>query len=98
MVADARVRARDRPGFDAGSRAENARRAGEAARMVADAGLVVLAYVEVYVDTPLEVCEQRDPRVCTGGRVPARCTASPASTIRTSRRPTPTWSSTARVR
>jgi bifunctional enzyme CysN/CysC len=72
-------------GFDAGSRAENARRAGEAARMLADAGLVVLValvspyaehrervrrrhaeeelpYVEVYVDTPLEVCEQRDPK------------------------------------
>jgi bifunctional enzyme CysN/CysC len=72
-------------GFDAGSRAENARRAGEAARMLADAGLVVLValvspyaehrdrvrrrhgeedlpYVEVFVDTPLEVCEQRDPK------------------------------------
>jgi bifunctional enzyme CysN/CysC len=72
-------------GFDAGSRAENARRAGEAARLMADAGLVVLValvspyaehrdrvrrrhaeedlpYVEVYVDTPLEVCEQRDPK------------------------------------
>ena len=72
-------------GFDAGSRAENARRAGEAARLMADAGLVVLValvspyaehrervrrrhaeeelpYVEVYVDTPLAVCEQRDPK------------------------------------
>ena len=72
-------------GFDAGSRAENVRRAGEAARMLADAGLLVLvalvspyvahrervrrrhgeedlAFVEVYVDTPLEVCEERDPK------------------------------------
>jgi bifunctional enzyme CysN/CysC len=72
-------------GFDAGSRAENVRRAGEAARMLADAGLVVLValvspfaahrdrvrrrhaedelpFVEVFVDTPLEVCEQRDPK------------------------------------
>jgi bifunctional enzyme CysN/CysC len=72
-------------GFDAGSRAENVRRAGEAARMLADAGLVVLValvspyaehrervrrrhaeeeltFVEVYVDTPLEVCEARDPK------------------------------------
>jgi bifunctional enzyme CysN/CysC len=72
-------------GFDAGSRAENVRRAGEAARMLADAGLVVLValvspyaehrdrvrrrhgeedlpFVEVYVDTPLEVCESRDPK------------------------------------
>jgi bifunctional enzyme CysN/CysC len=72
-------------GFDAGSRAENSRRAGEAARMMADAGLLVLvalvspyaehrkrvrerhaedglAFVEVFVDTPLEVCEARDPK------------------------------------
>jgi bifunctional enzyme CysN/CysC len=72
-------------GFDAGSRAENVRRAGEAARMLADAGLVVLValvspfaahrdrvrrrhaeeelpFVEVYVDTPLEICEERDPK------------------------------------
>ena len=72
-------------GFDAGSRAENARRAGEAARMLADAGIVVLValvspyaehrarvrrrieedglgFLEVYVDTPIEVCEQRDPK------------------------------------
>ena len=72
-------------GFDAGSRAENARRAGEAARMLADAGLVVLValvspyaehrsrvrrrleedglpFVEVYVDTPVEICEERDPK------------------------------------
>jgi bifunctional enzyme CysN/CysC len=72
-------------GFDAGSRAENVRRAGEAARMMADAGLVVLValvspharhrervrrrhaedglpFVEIHVDTPLEVCEQRDPK------------------------------------
>jgi bifunctional enzyme CysN/CysC len=72
-------------GFDAGSRAENVRRAGEAARMLADAGLVVLValvspfaahrervrrrhadeelpFVEVFVDTPLEICEARDPK------------------------------------
>src|SRR3954447_22302993 len=72
-------------GFDAGSRAENVRRAGEAARMMADAGLVVLValvspcaahgervrrrhaeeelpFVEIYVDTPLAVCEERDPK------------------------------------
>jgi bifunctional enzyme CysN/CysC len=72
-------------GSDAGSRAENVRRAGEAARMMADAGLLVivalvspyaehrdrvrrrhagdeLPFVEVWVDTPLEVCEERDPK------------------------------------
>jgi bifunctional enzyme CysN/CysC len=61
------------------------RRTGETARMMADAGLVVLValvspygahrdrvrgrdaedglpFVEVYVETPLEVCEQRDPK------------------------------------
>jgi bifunctional enzyme CysN/CysC len=72
-------------GFDAGSRAENSRRAGEAARMLADAGIVAivalvspyaehrervkrrheedgLPFVEIFVDTPLEVCEERDPK------------------------------------
>lgn len=63
------------------ARVENIRRIGEVARLMLDAGLVVLSafispfeadrqqvreivgeenYVEVFVDTPLEVCEQRD--------------------------------------
>jgi adenylyl-sulfate kinase len=72
-------------GFTAADRAENVRRVGEVARLMADAGLVVLApvispyradrdrvraahesaglrFVEVFVDTPLELCEQRDPK------------------------------------
>ena len=72
-------------GFAAADRAENVRRLGEVARLMADAGLVVLApaispygvdrdrvraahaeaglaFVEVFVDTPLDVCEQRDPK------------------------------------
>ena len=72
-------------GFSAADRTENVRRLGEVARLMADAGLVVLvavispyrddrqqvraaheaaglAFVEVYVDTPLEICEQRDPK------------------------------------
>ena len=72
-------------GFDAGSRAENVRRIGHVARLMADAGVVALVpvispyradrararaihdavglpFVEVYVDTPLEVCEARDPK------------------------------------
>jgi bifunctional enzyme CysN/CysC len=72
-------------GFDAGSRAENVRRTGETARMMADAGLVVLValvspyaahrervrrrhvedglpFLEIYVKTPLDVCEERDPK------------------------------------
>jgi bifunctional enzyme CysN/CysC len=72
-------------GFSAADRAENVRRIGEVARLMADAGLVVLVpvispyradrdrvraihdvaglrFVEVFVDTPLELCEQRDPK------------------------------------
>lgn len=72
-------------GFDRAGRAENIRRVGEVARLMADAGLVALVpvispyradrervrlmhsraglpFVEVYVDTPLEECERRDPK------------------------------------
>ncbi len=72
-------------GFSAADRAENVRRIGEVARLMADAGLVTLVpvispyradrdrvraahdvaglhFVEVFVDTPLELCEQRDPK------------------------------------
>ncbi len=72
-------------GFSAADRDENVRRAGEVARLFADAGVVALVplispyragrdharrihaevglpFVEVYVDTPLEVCEARDPK------------------------------------
>jgi adenylyl-sulfate kinase len=72
-------------GFAAADRAENVRRIGEVARLMADAGLVALvpvvspyradrdrvraahhaaelAFVEVFVDTPLELCERRDPK------------------------------------
>jgi bifunctional enzyme CysN/CysC len=72
-------------GFAAADRAENVRRVGEVAKLMADAGLVSLVpvispyragrdrvraahdaaglrFVEVFVDTPLDVCEQRDPK------------------------------------
>jgi bifunctional enzyme CysN/CysC len=72
-------------GFSAPDRTENVRRIGEVARLMADAGLVVLVpvispyrvdrssvramhvaagleFLEVFVDTPLELCEQRDPK------------------------------------
>ena len=72
-------------GFAAADRAENVRRIGEVARLLADAGLVALVpvvspyrvdrdrvraaheaaglpFVEVFVDTPLATCEQRDPK------------------------------------
>jgi adenylyl-sulfate kinase len=72
-------------GFSAADRAENVRRIGEVARLLADAGLVALVpvvspyrtdrdrvraaheaaglrFVEVFVDTPLALCEERDPK------------------------------------
>ena len=70
-------------GFTEAARVENIRRVAEVARLMADAGLVVLVsfispfenerrlareiagdidFVEVYVDTPIEVCEARDPK------------------------------------
>lgn len=72
-------------GFSASDRAENVRRVGEVALLMADAGLVVFVPVvspyavdrtavreshrskgvpfwEVFVDAPLEVCEERDPK------------------------------------
>jgi bifunctional enzyme CysN/CysC len=72
-------------GFSAEARSENVRRVGEVARLMADAGVVVLApvispftadrdlvrksheaagirFLEVFVDAPLEVAEQRDPK------------------------------------
>lgn len=72
-------------GFSPEDRAENIRRVGEVARLMADAGLVVITafispyqadrtrarglaldggfeFIECFVDAPLEVCEQRDPK------------------------------------
>lgn len=70
-------------GFTEEARVENIRRVAEVARLMADAGLIVIvsfispfrnerrlareiagdvAFAEVYVDTPLEVCEARDPK------------------------------------
>ena len=72
-------------GFSAEDRAENVRRTGEVAKLLADAGVVAVVslvspysadreqvravhraagipFAEVFVDTPLELCEQRDPK------------------------------------
>lgn len=72
-------------GFTAEARAENVRRAAEAARLLADAGVVAVVslvspyradreqaralheaagipFIEVWVNTSLSVCEQRDPK------------------------------------
>lgn len=70
-------------GFSVADRAENVRRVAEVARLMADAGLIVIvalispfladremaraligdgAFVEIFVDVPLEVAESRDPK------------------------------------
>jgi len=72
-------------GFSDADRSENVRRVGTVAKLLADAGIVVLvpgispfaadrdrirvdheqsglAFLEVFVDAPLEVCEMRDPK------------------------------------
>lgn len=70
-------------GFSDDDRRENIRRVGEVAKLMVDAGLVVLTafisphraerdmvremlgdarFVEVFVDTPLAICESRDPK------------------------------------
>jgi bifunctional enzyme CysN/CysC len=70
-------------GFTEADRVENIRRVAEVARLMAEAGLLVLVsfispfrnerrlareiagdvrFTEIYVDTPLEVCEKRDPK------------------------------------
>ncbi len=70
-------------GFGDADRVENIRRVGEVAKLMVDAGLIVLVafispfradrrmvrelfeageFIEVYVSTPLAVCERRDPK------------------------------------
>ena len=70
-------------GFTDADRVENIRRVGETAKLMVDAGLMVLTafispfqserdmvrnlvedgeFIEVFLDTPLEVCETRDPK------------------------------------
>jgi bifunctional enzyme CysN/CysC len=70
-------------GFTAADRVENIRRIAEVAKLMVDAGLIVLTafispfraerhmaralfkdgeFIEIYVDTPLSIAEQRDPK------------------------------------
>ncbi len=70
-------------GFTEADRIENIRRIGEVAKLMTDAGLIVITafispfraerdlvramfpeieFIEVFVDTPLAACEQRDPK------------------------------------
>jgi adenylylsulfate kinase len=69
--------------FSDDDRKENIRRIGEVAKLMVDAGLIVLTafisphridreqvrsllpdteFIEIFVDTPLAICEQRDPK------------------------------------
>jgi bifunctional enzyme CysN/CysC len=82
-------------GFSEVDRIENIRRVGEVAKLMADAGLIVITafispftaerdmarrilpaeeFIEVFVDTPLEECERRDPKGLYGkaraGQIP----------------------------
>ncbi len=70
-------------GFTVADRVENIRRVGEVAKLMINAGLIVLVsfispfrrertmvremveadeFIEIFVDTPLAICEQRDPK------------------------------------
>lgn len=70
-------------GFTDADRVENIRRVAESAKLMVDAGLIVMAafispfrserrmardlfedgeFIEIFVDTPLETCEDRDPK------------------------------------
>jgi bifunctional enzyme CysN/CysC len=70
-------------GFTDADRVENIRRIAETAKLMVDAGLIVLTsfispfrserqmarslmapeeFIEVFIDTPLDICEQRDPK------------------------------------
>jgi bifunctional enzyme CysN/CysC len=70
-------------GFTPQDRVENIRRVGEVARLMVDAGLIVIAsfispyraerrmvrdmlnaeeFLEIFIDTPLQIAEQRDPK------------------------------------
>ena len=60
-------RSEQEPQFQSGGQGgehpqENIRRISEVAKLFADAGIVVLPFFEVFVDTPLEVCEERDAK------------------------------------
>lgn len=82
-------------GFTDADRVENIRRAAETARLMADAGLVVIVslispfrqeramarriagnipFLEIFIDTSLRVCEERDPKglylKARAGRIP----------------------------
>ena len=82
-------------GFTDEDRVENIRRVAEVAKLIAEAGLIVIVscispfrserrmarglvgedeFIEIYVDTPIEICEARDPkglyRLARAGKLP----------------------------
>jgi bifunctional enzyme CysN/CysC len=82
-------------GFTDEDRVENIRRIAEVAKLMVEAGLIVIVsfispfrgerrmaralvgedeFIEIYVDTPLEICEARDPkglyRLARAGKLP----------------------------
>ena len=82
-------------GFSEEDRVENIRRVAEVAKLMVEAGLIVLVsfispfrserrmardlvdadeFIEIYVDTPIEICERRDPKglykLARSGRLP----------------------------
>ncbi len=82
-------------GFTDEDRVENIRRIAEVAKLMIEAGLIVLVsfispfrserrmarelvdpdeFIEIYVDTPIEICEARDPkglyRLARAGKLP----------------------------
>jgi bifunctional enzyme CysN/CysC len=107
-------------GFSPEDRVENIRRVAEVAKLMADAGIIVLTafispyrndrrrareialeggcdFIEVFVDAPIEVCEQRDPkglykrartgeiREFTGVSAPYEAPCDPEIVVRTDR-------------
>ena len=103
-------------GFTDADRVENIRRIAEVAKLMMDAGLIVMTafispfraerqmareligednFIEVFVDTPLEVCEERDPKGLykkarrgelpnmTGINSPYEAPTNPALTVKT---------------
>lgn len=107
-------------GFSPEDRVENIRRVAEVARLMSDAGLVVITafispyrvdrrrareialeggcdFVEIFIDAPIEVCEQRDPKGLykkarageikefTGIDAPYEAPESPELTVKTDR-------------
>ena len=99
-------------GFDAAARSENVRRVGEVAKLMADAGLIVIValvspfradrtraaallpegrFLEIFVDTPIEVCRAARPQgpLRAGRQGPGRQPHRPRPALRAARQARP---------